>query len=279
MSTRRYEKMSSILVYTCVFDDYDWVLPPCTPEPDVDYVLVTEATGPAPSGWRRNVVDPAEWGGGRAANRYWKMLGHRDLVDGHERVLYVDANCRLLGDLRSFLDQALPEGVALGLFRHPLRNSVSEEAKAIAAAGKVGDEDAICRELAYYAQDGFQDDMGLSENTIIAFHPGEPRLDEALELWWALYQRSAGRDQLSLPFVRWKTGILVHWIDWSFREPNPYFALYTHRGDRRAPHFYGYVEGRGYDSRFYLAILKAWQFSWRVRRAFRKKPGSGRRPG
>lgn len=93
--------------------------------------------------------------------------------------------------------------------------------------------------------------------------------ESAMSTWWSLYLEFQSRDPVSLSFVLWKTGVECVYHSYSFRDPNPYFGIYTHRGDKRAPKGYAYIEGRAYDSFFYRALLRVWQFSWVIRRKFR----------
>ena len=255
----------SDLVYTCVFDNYDWVLPPIKPSPGVHHVIVTDRDGPSPAGWERHVVDPDAQGGPAAANRYWKILGFKEFTN-FTRTLYVDANIRLLGDSATFLDEALPEGVAIRLFRHPIRNTIADEAQECVRRGKVSDATALNAELAHYKELGFPDDVGLSENTIIARRQNAPELDEAMQVWWDLYSCHTGRDQISLPVARWRTALEVHWIDWSFRNPNPWFAIYPHRKGRGINPRYALVQARAHDSSLYAAIQHGWNAFRTIRR-------------
>ena len=259
------------LVYTCVFDNYDWVLPPVQTDPDTDYILITDENGPRPKTWQRIVVDPADWGGARLANRFWKIVGYRELVRDHQRTLYVDANIRILGKLKAFLSQALPGDTGLGIFAHPLRHTIEAEAAAVSAAGKVAHMERVSEELAFYKSGGFEDDAGLSENTILSRRRGDVAMDDAMTLWWDLYQRYSGRDQLSLPYVRWKTGIATNWIDWSFRKPNPHFSIYDHRGKPGINPFYCLMDARSHDGIPYSTVFGLWKSARAVRRSMKRE--------
>lgn len=169
----------------------------------------------------------------------------------------------------------MSSGSCLGLFRHPLRSSVREEAQSCLATGKIKDADALDRELSLYREQGFLDDMGLVECTIHFKNHRHAGLADAMELWWSLFERFDTRDQVSLPYVLWRTGVPCTYQPFSFRDPNPYFGFYTHRGDRRAPRHYAYIEGRAYDSRICALILSAWHVYWEVRRAVRRVSGTG----
>lgn len=258
----------SDLVYTCVFGNYDWVLPPIAPRPGVRHVLVTDRDGPEPAGWERLVVDSAERMGPAAANRYWKMMGHVELP-GFSRTLYVDANIRLLGDSAAFLEAALPPGAAMGLFRHPLRTGVVAEMEACLAASKIVDPARLMEERELYVRMGFPDDLGLSENGLLARRPYAPGLDAAMRDWWETYRRFESRDQFSLPVVRWRHDLPVHWMEWSFRDPNPWFGIYAHRKGRGVNPRFAWVEARAHDSRVHAALLRGWRMARALRRGFR----------
>lgn len=253
------------LVYTCVFDNYDWVLPPISSHPGIHHILVTDQQGPKPACWQRLVVDPEQQGGAIAANRYWKILGYLHM-SGFDRLLYIDANVRLLGDTKTFLDYALPPGATIALFRHPLRRSIAEEMDACLAAKKVPDPVLLHEEQIFYLSHGFHDNAGLSENTIIARRLGFQALDAAMLDWWETYCRFKSRDQFSLSFVRWRHALQVHWIDWSFRTPNPWFAIYGHRKGRGINPRFAWLEARSYDSKVHAAILNSWRMARAIRR-------------
>jgi hypothetical protein len=257
------------VVYACVFGGYDWVFPPIKEEGDLDYILITEDAEMQVNGWTTRVVDISKFRNSKTANLYYRALFHR-IFTGYDYSLYVDGNIRLLGKTKDFFTQFIPSGKALGLFPHPLRSTVKEEAEVCLLAGKVTEPDRLVEELKFQKAEGFPDNVGLIETTIILKNHHHPDLDPAMSLWWSLYERFGTRDQIGLPFAIWKVSTSRFYQSFSFRDPNPYFGLYSHRGDKRAPKHYAYIEGRAYDSLLYSIVLKVWQTSWVVRRYFRK---------
>jgi len=257
------------VVYTSVFGSYDWVFPALDIEDDISYVIFTDDPLLNVRGWKTVVVETGRLRDDRSKNRYYKMLAHREFPE-FDCSLYIDGNIRLLGKTSRFIEEFMSSGAGLGLFRHPLRSSVREEADSCVMSGKFADVSAIEKELSFYRERGFLDDVGLVEATIIVRNQRNPGLSEAMELWWSLFERFGTRDQISLPYVIWKTGVSCQYQPFSFRDTNPYFGLYTHRGDERAPRHYAYVEGRSYDSRFFAFILGTWHLYWEVRRATRR---------
>jgi hypothetical protein len=257
------------VVYTSVFGSYDWVFPPLEIEDDICYVLFTDNPGLSVRGWKTVVVEADRFHDARAANRYYKMLAHKEFPD-FDYSLYIDGNIRLLGKTSRIIREFHSSESCLGLFRHPIRSSVREEADSCVMTGKITNTAALEKELSLYREYGFLDDVGLVEATVNFKNHQHPSLAEAMELWWSLFERFGTRDQISLPYVLWKKGVPCTYQPFSFRDPNPYFGFYTHRGDQRAPRYYAYVEGRSYDSHVYALILGAWHLYWEVRRAIRR---------
>lgn len=259
-----------LVVYTSVFGGHDWVFPPIVVSEDISYVLVTDDPDLQVSGWRTLVVESDHFESNGAANRYYKMLPQRTFSD-FDYSLYVDGNIRLLGDVKPLFEEFIASKACLGLFRHPLRNSVNEEVEACLKAGKVVDTDKLQGELAHYRQEGFTDNEGLIEAGVMLKNHRHPGLNRAMETWWHLFEQFETRDQFSLPYVLWKTNVACMTHSFSFRDQNPYFGVYTHRKDTRAPKYYGYVQGRAYNSILYAALLKMWHLSWEIRRSFRHR--------
>lgn len=261
-----------LLVYTSVIGGYDRVFPPLVRDASVDHVILTDDPAMQVPGWRSHLIDVSGFASRRAANRYSKMLVHR-LLPGYKASLYVDGNIRLLGPTGELLRSFVEGGVTIRFFRHPQRDSVAEEIVACVALGKVAGAAPLETELEAYRADGFADDQGLVEATIIMKNHTAPGLDEAMALWWAQFERFGNRDQLSLPYVLWKTGVSHDWQNFNFREDNPWFGLYPHRGAARVRPIYADLYARSYDSALHRGLLASWHRVWALRRLLRKVGG------
>lgn len=259
------------LVYTCVFGGYDRVFPPLHGDPSLDHVLVTDDPKLRVKGWRTHAVPASRFATPKAANLYYRALIHRELP-GYDGALYVDGNIRLLGPSAAFIAPFMASGAALGLYPHPLRQTVASEAQACLQQGKLANPDALHAERAFQTSEGFPDDQGLMESGILLKNHKAPGLDAAMALWWEQFERFGTRDQISLPYVLWKSEVSVQWHDHSFRDPNPYFGLYPHRGARGVNPAYADLVARAYGSPTDRALLWAWD-SWR---ALRRRLKSGR---
>ncbi len=253
------------LVYTAVFGGYDRVFPPVVTEPGIDHVLVTDDPAMQVRGWRTLVIDPAVHGSPKAANLHYKALMHRELP-GYDASIYVDGNIRLIGRTSEVFDRFEATGASLGVFPHPRRDRVADEVEACIAAGK-GEATTLRAEYDAYRAEGFADDQGLIEATILLKNHRAPELDPAMGLWRDLFSRFRTRDQLSLPVVKARTGLAIAYHDFSFRDPNPWFGLYPHRGARGVRPLYADLVARSYDSAVHRLLMKAWRGWWTVRRA------------
>ena len=258
------------LIYKAVFNDYDRVYPPVVPEEGVDYVILTDNGQTAAPGWQTMTVDAARFETPKEANLYYRALIHR-ILPGYDASLYIDGNVRLLGPSKRLFETLLQSKAAIMLHRHPLRNSVSEEAAAVIKGKKTSAVDRVKDELNCYRSDGFPDDIGLGETTVMLKNHRHPKLDAAMEMWWTLFAKHATRDQLSLPYVLWKTELDVLWVSESFRDPNPYFALYPHWRAKGVNPWYTHVSARSHDSLFYRVVLALWHGQWRLQRALRRR--------
>lgn len=262
--------MKRRLVFTAVFNGYDKVYPPVVAEDGVDYVIITDDAATTAPGWRTVTVDTARFATAKAANLYHRALIHR-VLPGYDASLYVDGNIRLLGPSRALFDALHDHGAAVMLHRHPLRDSVAQEANAVLGSSKIGGSSLCEDELEAYRRDGFPDDVGLAETGIILKNHHHPQLDRAMELWWTLFEKYATRDQLSFPYVIWKTGLDILWISESFRDPNPYFAIYPHWRAKGVNQWYTHVSARSHDSRVYWGLLALWHWQWRMQRVLKKR--------
>lgn len=257
------------LIYTSVFGDYDRILPPVRREDGIDYVAVTDRQALSVPGWTSMAVDPTEIGGPRLANRHFKMLAH-EIFPGYDASIYLDGNIRVLGNMSEFFARIEGSDAALGLYRHPSRSTVREEVEQCIRRRQVTDASAAFAELKDYRDQGFPDEAGgLIEASILLRNHRHPRLKGAMEEWWRLFRAHQSRDQFSLPFVLWRTGIPTVLFDDSFREPNPYFGWYPHAGAGTANPHYAVLMGKAHGSFAHRVALALWHLKWKLQRLSR----------
>ncbi|MEM7219562.1 MAG: glycosyltransferase domain-containing protein [Pseudomonadota bacterium] len=205
------------IVYTCVVGGYDRLRPDAasTSRSCDDFVCFADAMKSLPSPWRQQSLarDLGERER-RRTNRWHKLFPH-ELFPGARASLYRDGNLELSQNYADYIAAVRDVDAALGVFRHPRGRSVAEEVLSCREQDKFSPRDLerIDAQLASYALAGFDLDTPISANYLLVRNHEHPGLAEAMLLWWEELERHTGRDQLSLPYVLWKTGLPFVWLD------------------------------------------------------------------
>lgn len=219
---------SRFVVYKCVFSDYDVILRPSVVTKGCDYVVVTDNPDLFASGWQKHVVSAKKFSSAKEANLFYRSTFHEHL-DCYEASLYLDGNIQICSDISGLFEKFVNSGAALGLQKHPERVSVAAEIEACIEFKKLKSVSDAWDELNYYRSLGFCDDMGLFETGLIFKNHSVDGLNEAMNAWYDAFRKFGQRDQLSLPFVLWKTGVSYSKFDYGLRDPVPEnFFLYPH---------------------------------------------------
>ncbi|HEN2084326.1 TPA: glycosyltransferase domain-containing protein, partial [Enterococcus faecium] len=193
-----------IAVYSCITGNYDSIKEPDFSHPLVDYYLYTD-----------NVITSEHWNireipkyiselkNNILINRYIKFHPN-ELFTDYDFTLYVDGNVTITSDITGLLNSSSKLG--LSMHKHSERKSLYSEADALIAVGK-GNKESIIEQISKYREEGFPDNFGLAEATVILVDLNNSIAENLLDLWWREYLNSeSGRDQLAFPYVLWKSG-------------------------------------------------------------------------
>ena len=234
--TQESRSTPKTVVYTCTFLDYDEIYTPIEMTPGVDYVLYADRAPRFVRGWRWRPLPPEVEGLSRSmANRYCKFFPHKLFPDADVSI-YVDGKTLIAGNLAPLIAEFVESGAEIGLFRHPKRSDVVEELALCKEIGKISPEDhhrGDAQIEAYFA-DGLPREHLLTENGILLRRHDGPGLAPAMEMWWDEMNRHTPRDQLSLPYVLYKTQLPIKLWTWDYRRNNPYFMRYPHKKLKKA---------------------------------------------
>jgi hypothetical protein len=193
-----------IVVYSCVVGKYDRIVEPIYMEPGVDYLMFTDLNLPKNSMWKKvditklddyKLLSPAQM------NRKIKMLPHKFLKE-YDYSLYVDGLIELVGAVSPIVEQM--GDIGFGVHYHNQRDCIYDEAIMIKYAKKANMNE-VKKQLSRYKKDGFPAHYGLYENTILLRKHSDESVCELMEDWWDEYMKFPTRDQLSLPYLIWKT--------------------------------------------------------------------------
>jgi len=200
LEARKLTMKNKTVVYTAVTGGYDLVLP--TSFNNCDFVCFTDQQMSV-RGWDVRKL-PFQGGDNVRTARAIKILPHR-LFDEYETSIWVDGNVTIIRDPYYLLRQ-LDCTFALHTFKHSERDSLTEELHACIRLSK-DDKSVMERQVQEYLAEGCPDRGNLIESGILIRHHGDSQLIDAMELWWQQIQIYSRRDQLSFPYVVWKTGL------------------------------------------------------------------------
>jgi hypothetical protein len=190
-----------MVVYTVLIGNHDVLRPALFPG-SAHYICFSDKPVEA-EGWEyrhfaRQLEDP------RRDSRRPKI--RPDLfLPGYEVSLYHDANWQLLADPVALCEKQLKE-TRLAFFRHRDRGCLYDEA-VICTGYKLDTAARFAEQTRRYEAQGMPRHWGLFYGGIILRRHRESGVLGFSELWWDEYCRGSCRDQISLPYALWKTGI------------------------------------------------------------------------
>jgi glycosyltransferase involved in cell wall biosynthesis len=217
-----------IVVYSVLVGDYEDVKEPAVVDPAARYLLFTDNPSLACRHWEVVAFD-TEGLNPRRASRLPKLLAHRYLPD-HDVSVYIDASLRIrAGDVGRMVADCLG-GRDIALYRHYKRSCVYDEIDFVMNdPDRLVEDRALCeRAREKYRAIGYPRGNGLFENGLIV-----RRNTEAVrvlnETWWREYRDGAERDQFTLMYALWQTGVRPNPISVGaqFRR-NPYVTFHKH---------------------------------------------------
>ena len=219
--------MNKTLIYTIITGNYDTIKQPLVVEEGVEYVLFTNNPGIVDAGVWKVVQIPTELRQGRSErennillSRKVKMLPHKYLSKGAEWSIYIDADMLIKEPLTKLLKD-LHDDTLFVACRHSYCSSVREEIEDLVVKGMV-DVTQIENQWQRYAEWGFKDNMGISENGLLIRRYNDARVAQLMELWWKEYQNGCLRDQVSLIPCMFRTGFMPYFqfIEMDIRNNN-----------------------------------------------------------
>ena len=208
-----YQKLKDkkIIIYTCIVGGYDALKEPLLLFDNVEYICFTEDAASIKkaenSKWSiRQIPETILKKYDRTlSNRYIKMHP-KELFPEADYTVYVDGNIGIQSFLGTYLLQTKAK-TGIAIFSHSQRQCAYVEAK-VCISRRKGSREAIERQMQDYEKAGFPKNYGLYECTILAVDLRNTRSTELMEKWWQEFVRSKSRrDQLSLPYVMWKSGM------------------------------------------------------------------------
>ncbi|MFL9827946.1 glycosyltransferase domain-containing protein [Rhodoplanes sp. SY1] len=237
--------MPRICVYTAIMGDYDELKPVVRQSVACDWICFADRPGPEkPAGWTVIETDPPQVHP-RMRAKFFKLLSHEVFPCGrvsdtygkgplagrfYDYLVWIDGSIRVKSP--TFVEELVG---AIGrydwaMFKHPDRDCVYDEVVASRHMAKYANQ-PLERQVAEYRSDGFPAKAGLMACGVIARRTRSPTLAWIGELWWRENVIWSYQDQLSLPYVLWKTGYGYDRIDINLWK-NDWFNCIPHKSTR-----------------------------------------------
>jgi hypothetical protein len=216
-----------LTVFTVILGQTDPLIRPTVVNKTVRYVCLSDRPQTiAP--YVSVLVDPAELGV-KLMSRQLKILADHPSLGAPDVVLWHDAAFRMDCDPVRLAAEALTEGMEMLAFKHPHRTQIEDEADAIARYGWVPREQ-VERQVATYRAEGFRQAMITS--TGFCLRRLTPAIVAFNRFWWGEVAKWGWRDQLSVDYAIWRTGVRLRYIPGHYRD-NPYARWHWYPPPRR----------------------------------------------
>lgn len=216
-----------VAVYTCITKGYDIVKSPVYVGDDVDYHLFTDSSSDNVEVWKGKKINCKY--GLNEANRYYKF--HPNIFDDkYDFAIYIDGNVKVVSDPTTICYIARNSKVGIAMHRHHSRDCVYKEGLACKYY-KRGNIENIMTQLNRFKDEGFPEEFGLFEATVIVYDLKNPIAKKIANEWWNYYYESGTRrDQIFFPYIIWKHGFNISDVGdlgnnlWK----NPKFIVFGH---------------------------------------------------
>lgn len=206
--------MSSKVIYTVIFGNYDSVKSCSYINKDYDYLLFTDketALKQSAEIKRSNwsvIIIKNDYQCNLMQSKDIKINPHNFLSDYKESV-YIDGSMSQVGDIRLITES---NRFSFSVCKHPRRDCVYEEAL-VCINQKRGNHLSISNQVKEYKNVSFPENNGLYMGGILhRVHNAKNK--KISNLWWSEINRHSTRDQLSLPFILWKLNETVGVLDY-----------------------------------------------------------------
>ena len=222
------------VVYSCITAGYDAPYEPIYKSDNLDYILYTDKKcSDKKSKWKyRGLGNIRVDEKSNRVNRYYKFHPFELFENSYDYSIYIDGNVQTVSDIAPLYTIAKESKLGIAMHRHATRSCAYKDAL-WCKYNKRGNQNALDKQLQDYRAEGFPDEYGLCEATIIVVDLHNETARDFLNKWWDEFCRSeSGRDQISFPYILWKEGYHIEDIGCLGNDEyrNPKFRINAHRG-------------------------------------------------
>jgi hypothetical protein len=201
------------VVYTCITGQYDGLIEPEYVTDGYDYVCFTDNEDFSSDVWDiRPLPKEVEGLSQIKKQRFIKINPHLFLPE-YELSVWVDGNVTLKGNLNELTEKTLVDDCSIYVPKHPSRNCIYSEAKAVISMRKDKEEN-VNPQIDRYEKEGFPSKYGLLQSNIVIRKHNNEDCKKIMETWSDEVINGSHRDQLSFNYVLWKNNdVKVIYLD------------------------------------------------------------------
>lgn len=216
--------MSKIVVYTAIFNNYDWLKEPVVVSQDVDYVCFTDNDKLRSDCWDIVIVKDEKLNPS-LFNRKIKLIYPYTYFKDYDYSLYVDGSVMIKGDVGTFVEKYIQASPVLMNFKHPNNDCIFVEIEHCINEGR-GNAEQLQKQYDIYKADGMPEHFGLSDNKIILRKNTELGY-QLMQEWFDHVVNYSGRDQVCLSYILFKHNLKYSFFN-EVIEKNEYFESWPH---------------------------------------------------
>lgn len=192
----------NIIVYTALIGSSYSLKDPHFGSPNIKYICFTNNKKIESNIWEIRYVSDNKLSDVKLARRI-KTLPW-DYLESDGIVCWIDTKFEILSDLSDFIAQYW-SGAGMLCCPHFERECICDEAGAIIPYKPDIKKDVICQ-VAKYMESGYPTNNGLFDTGCIVRDMSDEKVKSVMKLWWTEIENNTYRDQISLPYILWKTG-------------------------------------------------------------------------
>jgi hypothetical protein len=221
-----------VTVYSCSTNDYDKIIRKPFGNFEVSsWNLYTDNFNIECVGWnKKKLKHPDNLININLIDRWHKFYPH-EFIDDVDISIYIDANIEIIGSIGPLIEEFYNSGKIIGFFKHPQRDNILDEIKACYRLNKIDLPEGIKiqNQLRKYQNQGFDFEKKLlSGGVIFRRHDNNNFLQNSMNLWWNELSAYTKRDQISLPYVLWRSNLVAHVFDYNIFN-NKYLIVHRHK--------------------------------------------------
>ncbi len=229
--SKNKNKSAKVAVYTSIFGESDIIHEPLYKSDKCDYYAITDQNLSTDSFWKKldcsGIPGFSEYDGYHKS-KFCKLFPHI-LFPEYDYSIWVDGNAQIVADLYPLIDQ-LDDSHVMGSFENPLHDCIYTEKNYIIYIDAANTK-AIENQIKTYKKAGFPPKYGMREFSILMRRHSDKKLQDLMNQWWEHCNKYTMRDQISFPFILWKNGLDIDYIqkysgNW---RKNPRFLFISHK--------------------------------------------------